>query len=225
MRDAAQARARAHRLLDAVPRGASGARTHVKLCGMSRAEDIMAVNEARPDLCGFIVDFPRSYRSVSPERLRELVAGLDPAIVAVGVFVDEAPERVAALARDGIEVAQLHGNEDEGYLARLRTLTDAPIIQAFRVRSAKDVERANASGADLVLLDNGWGTGERFDWTLAGGIRRPFMLAGGLTPQNVGEAVRAFSPWGVDMSSGIETDRRKDPRKIKAAVAAVRSAR
>ena len=225
MRDLAQARARARTLFEAAADGASAARTHVKLCGMFRDEDIAAVNEAAPDLCGFIVDFLRSHRSVSPERLRELVARLDGAIVAVGVFVDAEPERVAALTRNGIEVVQLHGSEDEGYLARLRTLTDAPIIQAFRVRGAADVERANASGADLVLLDNGWGTGERFDWTLAGGIRRPFMLAGGLTPQNVGEAVRAFSPWGVDMSSGIETDRRKDPQKIKAAVAAVRSAR
>ena len=224
MRDVSAARDRAHELLATVRDGTLGA-THVKLCGMSREADITAVNEAAPDLCGFVVDFPRSHRSVSPERLRELVAGLEAAICAVGVFVDEEPERVAALTQGGIEVVQLHGGEDERYLARLRTLTDAPIIQAFRVRTKRDVERANASGADLVLLDNGWGTGERFDWALAGGIRRPFMLAGGLTPENVGEAVRTFSPWGVDMSSGIETNRHKDPQKIKAAVAAVRSAR
>lgn len=84
--------------------------------------------------------------------------------------------------------------------------------------------RANASCADLVLLDNGWGTGRPFDWSLIGGVRRPFMLAGGLTADNVARAVGALSPWGVDMSSGIETDGRKDPQKIKAATQAARGA-
>lgn len=219
MRDREATGARAHELL-----ATSGDALRVKLCGMSRDEDIVAVNDAGPDLCGFVINFPRSPRSVSPESLGQLVGELDETILAVGVFVDQPTVFVAQVAHDLVDVVQLHGSERNSYIARLRTLTDAPIIQAFRVRTNADVMRANASCADLVLLDNGWGTGRPFDWSLIGGIRRPFMLAGGLTVDNVAGAVGALSPWGVDMSSGIETDGRKDPQKIKAATQAARGA-
>lgn len=206
-----------------VPRG----RTRIKCCGMFRDQDIMAVNEARPDFCGFIVDFPKSHRSVSPEHAAELAARLAPGILPVGVFVDEDPAVIVRLIREGaIGAVQLHGHEDEGYIGQLRTMLPkgTPVVQAFRVRHAQDVARAEASSADLVLLDNGQGTGERFDWSLVKHVSRPFVLAGGLTPQNVADAIRQVHPWAVDLSSGLETDGLKDPYKIKAAVAAVREA-
>lgn len=219
MRDREATGARAHELL-----ATSGDALRVKLCGMSRDEDIVAVNDAGPDLCGFVINFPRSPRSVSPESLGQLVGELDETILAVGVFVDQPTAFVAQVAHDLVDAVQLHGSERNSYIARLRTLTDAPIIQAFRVRTNADVMRANASFADLVLLDNGWGTGRPFDWSLIGGVRCPFMLAGGLTADNVAGAIRSLSPWGVDMSSGIEMDGRKDPQKIKAATQAARGA-
>lgn len=197
----------------------------IKCCGMIREEDISAVNAARPDMVGFVVDFPRSHRSVLPERLAELVMLVDEGICRVGVFVDEPVETVADLAASGlIDMAQLHGHEDGDYVAELRrAVPGMRIIQAFKVRSGEDIERAEASSADMVLLDNGQGTGERFDWTLVRSVTRPFMLAGGLTPENVGEAITAVHPWGVDLSSGLETGRLKDAEKIAAAVRAVRS--
>ena len=209
----------------------------VKLCGMSREVDLDAVVAAQPDYVGFVVDFPRSRRSVSPDRLPGLVAylrrreeerghGSSKRIVAVGVFVDEPPERLAEIAvAAGLDAVQLHGHEDEAHLAELRGLLPEGtlVIQAFRVREPADVARAEASSADLVLLDNGQGTGERFDWSLVRGVSRPFLLAGGLTPENLPEAVRELRPFGVDLSSGIETDGCKDPTKIAAAVRAVRA--
>lgn len=196
--------------------------TRIKLCGMSREQDIDAVNEIWPDLCGFIVDVPKSRRNVDRRQLERLVSRLNPVIPAVGVLVDEPVEKAARLADDVVDVLQLHGHEDEAYLAQLRELTDAPVIQAFRVHSPEDVERANASSADLVLLDSGAGSGRLFDWSLLSGVRRPYLLAGGLGPTNVADAVATLHPWGVDMSSGIETDGLKDPRKMRDAVAAVR---
>ena len=208
------------------------ASTLVKLCGMHRPEDVAAANAAGPDLVGFVVDFPRSHRSVPVAVLPALTAGVDPAIARVGVFVDEAPAVVAGLvASEAIDACQLHGHEDEAYLAGLRAelaragVANAPVIQAFRVRERADVERAEASSADVILLDNGQGTGERFDWSLVTHVARPFILAGGLDPTNVTEAIVVAHPLGVDMSSGVETDGIKDESKMRAAVAAVRSAR
>ena len=208
------------------------ASTLVKLCGMHRPEDVAAANAAGPDLVGFVVDFPRSHRSVPVAVLPALTAGVDPAIARVGVFVDEAPAVVAGLvASEAIDACQLHGHEDEAYLAGLRAelaragVANAPVIQAFRVRERADVERAEASSADVILLDNGQGTGERFDWSLVTHVARPFILAGGLDPTNVTEAIVVTHPLGVDMSSGVETDGIKDEIKMRAAVAAVRSAR
>ncbi|MBR3315537.1 MAG: tryptophan synthase subunit beta [Atopobiaceae bacterium] len=203
--------------------GATGP-TRVKLCGMMRPEDIEAVNEARPDYVGFVVDFPRSHRSVASEELPALSTLVAPGIQRVGVFVDAPVENVARLFVQGaIDVAQLHGHEDEGYIARLRSACGVPIIQAFSIRAASDVACAEASSADLVLLDNGQGTGEAFDWSLVRGVRRPFLLAGGLTAANVAQAMASVHPWGVDMSSGIETDGVKDRKKILAAVRAVQA--
>ncbi len=195
----------------------------IKLCGMFREQDIVAVNAAEPDFCGFIVDFPESHRSLSSTGAARLAHDVRPDVFTVGVSVD-AP--VARVGDNGslFDVLQLHGHEDNGYIRHLRLRTRAPIIQAIQVLSEKDVERANRSAADMILLDSGHGTGNGFDWSLINGMSRPFVLAGGLTPENVAQAVGELHPWGVDMSSGIETARLKDPEKIRAAVAAVRSA-
>lgn len=198
-------------------------KTRVKLCGMTRVEDIVAVNEARPDFIGFVVDVPGSRRSVSCHEFEQLSALVEPGIGRVGVFVDEPVEVIARLYEARIlDYVQLHGREDEEYIMRLRQLCPVGIMKAFVVRSAEDVERAQRSTANLVLLDNGRGTGQAFDWTLVRQLRRPFFLAGGLGPHNVAQAIADVRPWGVDMSTGLETDGRKDADKIRAAVAAVR---
>lgn len=197
--------------------------TLIKTCGMFRREDIAAVNEACPDFVGFVVNFPASHRSVSPEKLKALRNELRSGIKAVGVFVDEDPRLIVGLVREGvIDVVQLHGHEDEAYLADLRERCDVPLFQAFKVRTPQDVERARVSSADVVVLDNGFGTGERFDWDMAQTIDRSYLLAGGLTPENIPEAIALLHPWAVDLSSGLESGGVKDPAKIAAAVAAAR---
>lgn len=198
---------------------------HVKLCGMFRDEDVAAANACQPDLVGFVTGFPRSHRNVDPDRLGVLSSQVDGHIFTVAVMVDLPLGRVAYNSRRYVDIVQLHGNEDNTYISGVRMRTNAGIIQAFRIREAADVERANRSAADMVLLDAGQGSGQQFDWSLVQGIRRPFILAGGLTPDNVAEAVRTLQPWGVDLSSGLETNRLKDPGKMAAAVAAVRSAK
>jgi phosphoribosylanthranilate isomerase len=199
--------------------------TKIKLCGLYRPEDITAVNNARPDYCGFIINFPKSHRHVTPEQVRALRADLDPAVTPVGVFVNQPVETVAALQNDGtITVAQLHGQEDESYIAALRAATGGkPVWKAFKIRSEADLAAANASSADMVILDNGYGTGQTFDWSLAGGITRPYFLAGGLTPENIPAAIAQLDPTGLDLSSGVETDKKKDPEKMLAAVRAARA--
>lgn len=195
--------------------------TQIKICGLSRECDIGFVNEAGPDYIGFIVNFPKSRRSVTPERAAELKSGLAAGIRAVGVFVDQPVEYVLrAAALIGLDVIQLHGHEDDAYIAALREETALPIWKAFRIRSDADLSAAEKSAADEILLDNGYGTGAVFDWSLAAGFSRPFLLAGGLTPENIPEAVRLMRPKLVDISSGVETDGLKDREKILAAVRA-----
>ncbi len=208
-------------------------RVRVKLCGLSRDEDIDAVRAAAPDMCGFVIDFPKSHRSVSlaqAEDLGKRLAG--SGIERVGVFVDEDIESIASLVDAGaIDAVQLHGSEDAAYIGRLRGAIGrgVRIIQAFRVSDGSSLDVAASSVADMVLLDSGQGSGRSFDWSLlAPGSprrpRRPFILAGGLAPENVADAIRIARPWGVDMSSGIETRAVKDPKKMKRAVACVRAA-
>lgn len=197
--------------------------TRIKICGLTRPQDIACVNAARPDFCGFIVNFPQSRRSLTADQVRALRRYLAPGIVPVGVFVDRPPEEAAALLADGtLSVVQLHGHEDAAYISALRRLAPAgEIWQAFQVRSPADVERAMDSPADRVLLDSGQGSGRAFDWSLLARMDRPFLLAGGLTPENLKTAIRTLHPWGVDLSSGVETRGVKDPQKIQAAVDAV----
>ncbi len=197
--------------------------TKIKLCGLTRPEDIAAANALKPEYIGFVFA-AKSKRAVSREIAAELKAQLSPKIQAVGVFVNEAPETVASLLNAGIlDIAQLHGREDETYIQHLRKLTNKPLIQAFRVTDAASLAKAEKSPADLVLLDSGaGGTGTAFDWTFLEKFDRPYFLAGGLGPDNAADAVKRFHPYGVDVSSGIETAGKKDPAKMAAFVAAVR---
>lgn len=189
----------------------------IKLCGLTRPCDIEAVNELCPDYIGFVFA-KKSRRYVSPERAAELKNLLCPEILAVGVFVDEEIEQIAGLLRAGvIDLAQLHGGEDEAYIKRLRERTNKPMIKAFRVDGEEDIEKARASTADYALLDSGnGGTGKAFDRELLARMDRPYFLAGGLDAATVGEAVERWRPYGVDVSSGIETEGVKDAEKMRA---------
>lgn len=196
--------------------------TKVKLCGLRRETDIETANELRPEYIGFVFA-EKSRRAVTRETAARLKALLADGIEAVGVFVNAQPETVAYLLEDGvIDLAQLHGQEDADYIERLREMTDKPIIQAFRVRSAEDAMRAEKSPADYILLDAGAGDGKTFEWDLARGVGRPYFLAGGLTPENAGEAAARLRPYALDVSSGIETDGVKDPEKMRSFVRTVR---
>lgn len=196
--------------------------TKIKLCGISRLEDIEAANELKPDFIGFVFA-KNSRRFVSARQAEELRAALAPGVKAVGVFVNENVDTVAMLLDSGvIDLAQLHGNEEENYIADLRKRTEKPIIQAFRVTGKEDVGKALYSTADYILLDSGAGTGTVFDWSLLQNIQQPYFLAGGLDCTNVTKAIQVLRPFAVDVSSGIETDGRKDKKKMAAFVAAVR---
>lgn len=195
----------------------------VKICGLSRLVDIDIVNKERPDYCGFIINYPKSKRSLSPEDLSPLLARLGSHISPVGVFVDQPLDLVAGiLNRTKIAVAQLHGKEDNEYIARLRLKTSKPIWQAFEVTGIEDIDRAVNSQADLVLLDAGKGAGLAFDWTLLEGFPRPFALAGGLRLDKLERALRTGASL-LDVSSGVESGGKKDPEKVKSFVNLVRS--
>ena len=194
----------------------------IKLCGLSRKCDIEWANALKPEYIGFVF-WSKSKRNVPPEKAKELKDLLSPDIKAVGVFVDEPIENVAELLNDNIiDIAQLHGGEDEEYIKKLRALSDKPIIKAFLLKSENDAERAEKSTADYILVDSGTGTGKSFDWELLKNISRPYFLAGGLCCENISQAITALDPYAVDVSSGIETNGCKDKNKMAAFVAAVR---
>lgn len=194
----------------------------IKLCGLSRKCDIEWANALKPEYIGFVF-WSKSKRNVPPEKAKELKDLLSPDIKAVGVFVDEPIENVAELLNDNIiDIAQLHGGEDEEYIKKLRALSGKPIIKAFLLKSESDAERAEKSAADYILVDSGTGTGKSFDWELLKNISRPYFLAGGLCCENISQAITALDPYAVDVSSGIETNGCKDKNKMAAFVAAVR---
>jgi phosphoribosylanthranilate isomerase len=194
----------------------------IKICGLFRDCDAEFVNRAIPDFVGFVF-FEKSHRNVSFQQARKLRTMIAPAIRTVGVFVDAPIDKIAHLYREGIiEIAQLHGNEDAAYIARLRaSIPDMEIWKAYKIRTSADRDEAAESIADLVLLDGGAGAGARFNWELIRSFPRPFILAGGLTPKNIPEAL-ALNPCAVDLSSGVEADGVKDGERIHSAVAAAR---
>lgn len=196
-------------------------RVRIKICGLRREADIDAVNEAGPDYAGFV--FAPSRRQVTPQQAHRLRARLRPDIPAVGVFVNAAEADILALLRAGvIDMAQLHGQEDEAAVRRLKALSGKPVIRAVQVKGAADIAASLDSAADWLLLDSGAGSGFPFDWTLAARCARPYFLAGGLHAGNLRQAIERLHPFAVDVSSGVETGGVKDREKIAGAVALVR---
>lgn len=196
--------------------------TKIKLCGITRTEDVREINKIKPEYIGFVFA-KKSKRYISPERASELKKILDNDIKAVGVFVNEPLESVAKLLKEHvIDLAQLHGNEDEAYISRLKKMTDAPVIKAFCITGRDEMKQIKESSADYVLLDSGAGSGQTFEWDIVKEISRPFFLAGGLDVDNVEKALREVKPFAVDVSSGIETDGVKDSNKMAVFAAKVR---
>jgi len=197
----------------------------VKICGTTNEEDALLAVAMGADAVGFV--FAPSPRQIAPRRVAEIVRRLPPEVLTVGVFRDEAPDRVAKIVNGaGLRAAQLHGHEsvEETQWVRKRVPF---VIRAF-VAGNPEIRRAREYGADAVLIDApSPGSGQVFDWRLADGApdNMRLVLAGGLTPENVGEAIASVAPWGVDVVTGVEAEPgRKDPRKVRAFVNAARKA-
>ncbi len=195
----------------------------VKICGLFREIDIEYVNDCKPDFAGFIVDFPKSHRNIDLKNAKNLITKLDKKIKSVCVIVDNEIEDAIKIANI-CDVIQLHGNEDEEYIKTLRNkISNTQIWKAFKIRSKSDLIIAQKSSADMILLDNGYGTGEVFDWSIIEKINRNFILAGGLNSQNISGAIEQLKPYCVDLSSSVETEKKKDFKKIKEIIDIVRS--
>lgn len=196
----------------------------IKICGLSRPEDIEAANEIGPDYIGFV--FAKSSRQVSREKAAGLKEMLDSRIKAVGVFVN-APEREILDNTPIIDMIQLHGDEDEAYIRSLKEHTSKPIIKAVRVRSQEDILKARKLPCDYLLLDTFTkgqygGCGRQFDWSMIPELKKPYFLAGGICMDNIKEAA-ALGAFCIDVSSAVETDGKKDRTKMKAIVEALRN--
>ena len=208
----------------------------VKMCGISKIETISAVVEAKPDYMGLV--FAPSKRQVTVEQAEILVEELhkqcinhyDTKVVkTVGVFVNETLDNLVRIADTAnLDAVQLHGDEDEAFIQSLKERTNVEVWKAVQIRSAADVEKWIDSSADMLLFDayhkdERGGTGEVFDWSSLDAFERPFMLAGGIDSTNVARAIRTVRPYGIDISSGIETNGVKDDKKITAFTKIVKS--
>ena len=202
----------------------------IKLCGMMKPCDIEYANRVKPDFVGFI--FANTRRKISAAQAKQFREALDAEIPAVGVFVNEDISVIASLVQDGcIDMIQLHGEEDVDYIRRLREICDVPVIKAVKVQTVEQIWQAAALPVDYLLLDTYrkgvlGGTGEAFDWELLRAAKaaagdtaegelfgKPYFLAGGLHAGNLREAA-ALGSYGLDVSSGIETDGNKDFTKM-----------
>ena len=215
----------------------------VKMCGISKVETIPAVVDAKPDYMGLV--FAPSKRQVTVEQAKTLVEELhkvyvrkygsdteqdkDDTIKTVGVFVNETLDNLVAIVNKvNLDAVQLHGDEDEAFIQSLKERTNVEVWKAVQIRSAVDAEAWIDSSADMLLFDayhkdERGGTGEVFDWSSLDEFERPFMLAGGIDSSNVARAIRTVRPYGIDISSGIETEGVKDDEKIKAFTKIVKS--
>ena len=199
--------------------------TELKICGLSRIEDIIAVNRHGADFAGFVF-FEKSKRYVDPYKANELISLLRADIKPVGVFMDEPLDNVVRIARiSGVELIQLHGHESEEYVEYVKRTLDRPVIKAYKASEEGALEKAAQSSADYVMIDSGAGSGKKFDWSILKDFKRDYFLAGGLDPESVGEAIRMLEPFAVDVSSGVETDGIKDEKKIAEFIKAVRYGR
>ena len=211
-------------------------RTWIKICGTTSLQDALSSIEAGADALGFI--FAPSKRRILPENAQKIIRELPPDIEKIGVFLDAGAMGIRQVLRE-VELTgiQMHGEgefppEVYSYLPedrrdRLRKIKTVIVSEDFELRF--DSYAAVAGAVDTWLLDSGAGSGQTFDWQSArktlGNRQGRFVVAGGLNPENVGDAIRTFSPWGVDVVSGVEREPgRKDPKKLKAFVAAVRKA-
>ncbi|MBO7518073.1 MAG: phosphoribosylanthranilate isomerase [Methanobrevibacter sp.] len=200
----------------------------LKICGMRRSEDIEMANRHKPDYIGFV--FADSPRKVSYEQAKELSSLLSDDIVPVGVFVNEHMKLIVDLFKDGIiEIAQLHGDEDEKYIRNLKdksieeTGKQIPVINAIEIKDDADYDdellKWRDSASDYFILDSGKGSGKTFDWSLIDKesefFKNSIFLAGGLNSENLALAIEEFNPFAVDLSSSVETDGFKDEEKIK----------
>lgn len=200
-------------------------KTKIKICGLKRIEDVISVNVAEPDYCGFIFNVSGSKRSIGAEQLNILVDMLNPEIVPIGVFVNEKTDVILRIVREsGIRMVQLHGQENGEIIHTIQSKAQVPVIKAVSVRSKEDVRSAVLSPADYLLFDCGeGGTGQTFDWNLLEDIPRPYFMAGGIGTHNMEEVLRRFSPFALDVNSSVETDGQKDGKKILAAVRMLRT--
>jgi phosphoribosylanthranilate isomerase len=191
----------------------------IKICGLSRREDIAYANICMPDYIGFV--FAPSRRQVSFAEAAALRKELHKGIRSVGVFVNEDIGSIAALCREGvIDAIQLHGDEDGAYVEELRLCTRKTIIKAVSVRDELIVPPIPA---DYFLFDSARaGIGQLFDWGLLEGYQKPYFLAGGLGEHNIARAVKESTPYCVDISSGVETDGRKDLERMQRIIHLVR---
>lgn len=199
----------------------------VKICGLRRIEDILAVNEILPDYIGFV--FAKSTRQVTDETAGQLKSALDHRIKAVGVFVNDHIDHIVRLyEKNVIDLIQLHGDEDADYIHQLKKKVPCPIIKALRIRSAEDIHRGTEYDSEYLLLDTYsshqyGGSGEAFDWTMITQMRKPFFLAGGIGIDNVEKAIHMLNPYCVDISSKVETDGWKDPDKMREIIVKIRN--
>ena len=215
----------------------------VKMCGISQIETIPAVVEAKPDYMGLV--FAPSKRQVTVAQAKTLVEELhkgyakkyssdteqdkDDTIKTVGVFVNETVDNLVTIANEAnLDAVQLHGDEDEAFIQSLKERTNVEVWKAVQIQSAADAEAWIDSSADMLLFDayhkdERGGTGEVFDWSCLDAFERPFMLAGGIDSTNVARAIRTVRPYGIDISSGIETNGEKDDEKITAFTKIVKS--
>lgn len=189
----------------------------IKICGLTRLEDIDIVNKYKPDYIGFV--FADSKRKVSSKIAKKLKDNLNSNIKSVGVFVNAPKEEILDLFNDGIiEIAQLHGTESEDYIIDLKESTnnELKIINAIEVSNDTDLIKYDSSNADYLLLDSGKGSGKTFDWSLIRkDLKKEFFLAGGLDSENISRAIEEFDPYAVDLSSSLEVKGFKDKDKIK----------
>lgn len=198
----------------------------VKICGLRRKEDILMVNRLKPDYVGFV--FADSSRKVTKEEAKALSKQLEKEICPVGVFVNEEPETVAQIANAGIiDLIQLHGDEDEAYIQKLKVLTNKPVIKAVRVSSREQIQKAEALSCEYLLFDTYikgqyGGSGKSFDVSLIGEVSKPYFIAGGLSEGNVAEKLKDCEAFAADVSSAVETDGYKDEKKVQQFIEAVR---
>lgn len=195
----------------------------IKICGLKRLEDIEIANRYRPDYIGFV--FAESKRQVTHDLARKLKANLNPNIKAVGVFVDADADEILELYRDEIiDMVQLHGSESEEFILNLKEKTnhELKVIKAIEMYDGIDITEYDDSKADYLLFDSGKGSGKTFDWNLIRkDLKKEFFIAGGLTSQNIKEAIMEFNPYAVDLSSSLEVNGFKDENKIREIMEAI----